>query len=63
MLTCRCNTCLCTGMIEIVRNAVTIASVQRSQGGMAGAFKNNALYDWLERKCSLQEKVSRYSPM
>ncbi|XP_056588424.1 phosphatidylinositol 4,5-bisphosphate 3-kinase catalytic subunit gamma isoform isoform X1 [Triplophysa dalaica] len=43
------------GMIEIVRNAVTIASVQRSQGGMAGAFKNNALYDWLERKCSLQE--------
>ncbi|XP_055045163.2 phosphatidylinositol 4,5-bisphosphate 3-kinase catalytic subunit gamma isoform isoform X1 [Misgurnus anguillicaudatus] len=44
------------GMIEIVRNAVTIASVQRSQGGVAGAFKNNALYDWLERKCSLQEK-------
>ncbi|KAA0707024.1 Phosphatidylinositol 4,5-bisphosphate 3-kinase catalytic subunit gamma isoform [Triplophysa tibetana] len=43
------------GMIEIVRNAVTIASVQRSQGGMAGAFKNTALYDWLERKCSLQE--------
>lgn len=48
-------------MIEIVRNAITIASVQKSQGGMAGAFKNNALYDWLERKCPFQEKVSRYS--
>uniref|UniRef100_A0A673LAF2 phosphatidylinositol 3-kinase n=1 Tax=Sinocyclocheilus rhinocerous TaxID=307959 RepID=A0A673LAF2_9TELE len=44
------------GMIEIVRNAITIASVQRSQGGVAGAFKNNALYDWLQRKCPFQEK-------
>ncbi|XP_067303388.1 phosphatidylinositol 4,5-bisphosphate 3-kinase catalytic subunit gamma isoform [Pseudorasbora parva] len=44
------------GMIEIVRDAITIASVQKSQGGMAGAFKNNALYDWLQRKCPLQEK-------
>ncbi|XP_051947749.1 phosphatidylinositol 4,5-bisphosphate 3-kinase catalytic subunit gamma isoform isoform X1 [Xyrauchen texanus] len=44
------------GMIEIVRNAVTIASVQKSQGGMAGAFKNNALFDWLGRKCPFQEK-------
>ncbi|RXN23576.1 phosphatidylinositol 4,5-bisphosphate 3-kinase catalytic subunit gamma isoform-like protein [Labeo rohita] len=44
------------GMIEIVRNAITIASVQRSQGGVAGAFKNNALYDWLQRKCLFQEK-------
>uniref|UniRef100_A0A673LHX7 Phosphatidylinositol 4,5-bisphosphate 3-kinase catalytic subunit gamma isoform-like n=1 Tax=Sinocyclocheilus rhinocerous TaxID=307959 RepID=A0A673LHX7_9TELE len=49
------------GMIEIVRNAITIASVQRSQGGVAGAFKNNALYDWLQRKCPFQEKVSRYT--
>ncbi|XP_073678770.1 phosphatidylinositol 4,5-bisphosphate 3-kinase catalytic subunit gamma isoform [Garra rufa] len=44
------------GMIEIVRNAITIAAVQRSQGGVAGAFKNNALYDWLQRKCPFQEK-------
>ncbi|KAK2885671.1 hypothetical protein Q8A67_016508 [Cirrhinus molitorella] len=44
------------GMIEIVRNAITIASVQRSQGGMAGTFKNNALYDWLQKKCLFQEK-------
>ncbi|XP_021329311.1 phosphatidylinositol 4,5-bisphosphate 3-kinase catalytic subunit gamma isoform [Danio rerio] len=44
------------GMIEIVRNAITIASVQRSQGGVAGAFKNNALYDWLQTKCPFQEK-------
>ncbi len=56
-----CMSVFDTGMIEIVRNAITIASLQRSQGGMAGAFKNNALYDWLERKCPFQEKVSRYT--
>uniref|UniRef100_A0A672SLN2 Si:rp71-17i16.5 n=1 Tax=Sinocyclocheilus grahami TaxID=75366 RepID=A0A672SLN2_SINGR len=58
---CVCMSVFDTGMIEIVRNAITIASVQRSQGGVAGAFKNNALYDWLERKCPFQEKVSRYT--
>uniref|UniRef100_A0A672SKZ0 Si:rp71-17i16.5 n=1 Tax=Sinocyclocheilus grahami TaxID=75366 RepID=A0A672SKZ0_SINGR len=60
-LTFSCMSVFDTGMIEIVRNAITIASVQRSQGGVAGAFKNNALYDWLERKCPFQEKVSRYT--
>ncbi|TRY90625.1 hypothetical protein DNTS_003694 [Danionella cerebrum] len=43
------------GMIEIVRNAITIASIQRSQGGVGGTFKNNALHDWLERKSPLRE--------
>ncbi|KAI4901509.1 hypothetical protein NFI96_033444, partial [Prochilodus magdalenae] len=44
------------GMIEIVRDAVTIAAIQRNQGGTTGAFKNSALYDWLKEKCPLQEK-------
>ncbi|RVE70207.1 hypothetical protein OJAV_G00062170 [Oryzias javanicus] len=43
------------GMIEIVRNAVTLAAVQKSFGGSAGAFKNNALFEWLKSKCPLQE--------
>ncbi|XP_053338796.1 phosphatidylinositol 4,5-bisphosphate 3-kinase catalytic subunit gamma isoform [Clarias gariepinus] len=44
------------GMIEIVRDAVTIAAIQRIQGGTTGAFKNNALFEWLKGMCSLQEK-------
>ncbi|KAL7864769.1 hypothetical protein AOLI_G00161890 [Acnodon oligacanthus] len=44
------------GMIEIVRDAVTIAAIQRNQGGTTGAFRNNALYEWLKEKCPLQEK-------
>ncbi|XP_030589873.1 phosphatidylinositol 4,5-bisphosphate 3-kinase catalytic subunit gamma isoform-like [Archocentrus centrarchus] len=43
------------GMIEIVRNATTIAAVQRSLGGTTGAFKNNVLFEWLKSKCPLQE--------
>ncbi|KAG7519418.1 phosphatidylinositol 4,5-bisphosphate 3-kinase catalytic subunit gamma isoform-like [Solea senegalensis] len=43
------------GMIEIVRNAVTIAAVQRSHGGSASVFKNDALFEWLKSKCPLQE--------
>ncbi|XP_023812142.1 phosphatidylinositol 4,5-bisphosphate 3-kinase catalytic subunit gamma isoform [Oryzias latipes] len=43
------------GMIEIVRNAVTLAAIQKSFGGSAGAFKNNALFEWLKSKCPLQE--------
>ncbi|TSM04851.1 Phosphatidylinositol 4,5-bisphosphate 3-kinase catalytic subunit gamma isoform [Bagarius yarrelli] len=45
------------GMIEIVRDAVTIAAIQRIQGGTTGAFKNNALFDWLKGMCPLQEKL------
>ncbi|CAL8324935.1 unnamed protein product [Merluccius merluccius] len=43
------------GMIEIVRKAATIAAVQRSEGGTHGAFKNDALFNWLRSKCPLQE--------
>ncbi|XP_076597714.1 phosphatidylinositol 4,5-bisphosphate 3-kinase catalytic subunit gamma isoform [Chaetodon auriga] len=43
------------GMIEIVRNAATIAAVQRSHGGTTGAFRNDALFEWLKSKCPLQE--------
>lgn len=45
-------------MIEIVRNAVTIAAIQRSLGGTTGAFTNDALYEWLKSKGPLQEIVS-----
>ncbi|KAK5863103.1 hypothetical protein PBY51_000158 [Eleginops maclovinus] len=43
------------GMLEIVRDAATIATVQRSHGGTIGAFKNDALFEWLKSKCPLQE--------
>ncbi|XP_034074370.1 phosphatidylinositol 4,5-bisphosphate 3-kinase catalytic subunit gamma isoform [Gymnodraco acuticeps] len=43
------------GMIEIVRDAATIATVQRIHGGTIGAFKNDALFEWLKSKCPLQE--------
>ncbi|XP_064154224.1 phosphatidylinositol 4,5-bisphosphate 3-kinase catalytic subunit gamma isoform isoform X3 [Anguilla rostrata] len=43
------------GMIEIVRDAVTIATVQRSMGGTSGAFKTDALFDWLKGRNLLQE--------
>ncbi|KAF1390879.1 hypothetical protein PFLUV_G00062680 [Perca fluviatilis] len=43
------------GMIEIVRDAATIAAVQKNQGGTTGAFRNNALYEWLKSKSPLQE--------
>ncbi|XP_045912998.1 phosphatidylinositol 4,5-bisphosphate 3-kinase catalytic subunit gamma isoform [Micropterus dolomieu] len=43
------------GMIEIVRNAVTIAAVQKSHGGTTSAFRNDALFEWLKSKCPLQE--------
>ncbi|XP_041080817.1 phosphatidylinositol 4,5-bisphosphate 3-kinase catalytic subunit gamma isoform-like [Polyodon spathula] len=43
------------GMIEVVRDAMTIASVQRSKGGTTGAFKNDALFEWIREKCQVQE--------
>ncbi|XP_041800980.1 phosphatidylinositol 4,5-bisphosphate 3-kinase catalytic subunit gamma isoform isoform X2 [Chelmon rostratus] len=43
------------GMIEIVRNAATIAAVQGSHYGTTGAFRNDALFEWLKSKCPLQE--------
>lgn len=46
-------------MIEIVRDAATIAAVQRTHGGTTGAFRNDALYEWLKSKSPLQEVVSK----
>ncbi|XP_029995881.1 phosphatidylinositol 4,5-bisphosphate 3-kinase catalytic subunit gamma isoform [Sphaeramia orbicularis] len=43
------------GVIEIVRNAATIAAVQRSHGGTTAAFRNDALFEWLRSKGPLQE--------
>ncbi|XP_041047074.1 phosphatidylinositol 4,5-bisphosphate 3-kinase catalytic subunit gamma isoform isoform X2 [Carcharodon carcharias] len=43
------------GMIEVVRDATTIATVQRCKGGNTGAFKNDALYDWLKSKLQVEE--------
>ncbi|GCB81949.1 hypothetical protein scyTo_0022258, partial [Scyliorhinus torazame] len=43
------------GMIEVVRDATTIATVQRSKGGNTGAFKNDALCDWLKSKMQVEE--------
>lgn len=46
-------------MIEIVRNAVTIATVQKNHKGATVPFKNDdALFEWLKSKCPLQEIVS-----
>ncbi|XP_042195638.1 phosphatidylinositol 4,5-bisphosphate 3-kinase catalytic subunit gamma isoform [Callorhinchus milii] len=43
------------GMIEIVRDATTIAAVQRSQGGTTAAFKNEALHEWLRSRLQVEE--------
>ena len=54
---------LSAGMIEIVRDAATIAAVQRSLGGTTAAFRNDALFEWLKSKCPLQEMVSNMEYM
>ncbi|XP_078517955.1 phosphatidylinositol 4,5-bisphosphate 3-kinase catalytic subunit gamma isoform-like [Lissotriton helveticus] len=45
------------GMIEVVRDARTIASVQRTKGA-AGTqvFKDDALHTWLRTQCQIEEK-------
>ncbi|XP_043934659.1 phosphatidylinositol 4,5-bisphosphate 3-kinase catalytic subunit gamma isoform-like isoform X2 [Protopterus annectens] len=43
------------GMIEIVRDATTIANVQRSRGGTTRAFKDDALLEWLKTQCKVTE--------
>lgn len=50
-------------MIEIVRDAATIAAVQRTHRGSAGAFRNDAVFEWLKSKCPLQEIVSHKKNM
>ncbi|XP_069793565.1 phosphatidylinositol 4,5-bisphosphate 3-kinase catalytic subunit gamma isoform-like [Narcine bancroftii] len=43
------------GIIQAVQNAVTIAAMQRMKGGNGGAFKNDALHDWLRAKLPVEE--------
>ncbi|XP_039617126.1 phosphatidylinositol 4,5-bisphosphate 3-kinase catalytic subunit gamma isoform [Polypterus senegalus] len=44
------------GMIEIVKNATTIANIQQSTVGNTGAFKDEVLNQWLRDKCLTEEK-------
>ncbi|XP_054843829.1 phosphatidylinositol 4,5-bisphosphate 3-kinase catalytic subunit gamma isoform isoform X3 [Eublepharis macularius] len=45
------------GMIEIVKDAMTIAKIQQSTVGNTGAFKDEILNQWLKEKCVIEEKV------
>lgn len=44
-------------MIEIVKDATTIANIQQSVVGSTGAFKDEILYQWLRDKCINEDKV------
>uniref|UniRef100_A0A3Q2P3R0 Phosphatidylinositol-4,5-bisphosphate 3-kinase, catalytic subunit gamma n=1 Tax=Fundulus heteroclitus TaxID=8078 RepID=A0A3Q2P3R0_FUNHE len=44
------------GMIEIVKDANTIANIQQSVVGSTGAFKDEILHQWLRDKCVSEEK-------
>ncbi|XP_069085946.1 phosphatidylinositol 4,5-bisphosphate 3-kinase catalytic subunit gamma isoform [Pleurodeles waltl] len=45
------------GMIEIVKDATTIAQIQQSTVGNTGAFKDEVLNQWLKEKCPIDEKL------
>lgn len=45
-------------MIEIVKDATTIAKIQQSTVGNTGAFKDEILNQWLKERCVIEEKVS-----
>lgn len=45
------------GMIEIVKDATTIANIQQSVVGSTGAFKDEILCQWLRDKCVSEDKV------
>lgn len=44
-------------MIEIVKDATTIANIQQSVMGSTGAFKDEILSQWLRDKCVSEDKV------
>ena len=44
-------------MIEIVKDARTIANIQQSIVGNTGAFKDELLNQWLREKCVCEDKV------
>lgn len=48
-------------MIEIVKDATTIAKIQQSTVGNTGAFKDEILNQWLKDRCVIEEKVSSLS--
>uniref|UniRef100_A0A4W5RDG3 Phosphatidylinositol 4,5-bisphosphate 3-kinase catalytic subunit gamma isoform n=1 Tax=Hucho hucho TaxID=62062 RepID=A0A4W5RDG3_9TELE len=47
------------GMIEIVKDATTIANIQQSVVGSTGAFKDEILNQWLRDKCVSEEKFQQ----
>ncbi|XP_069785104.1 phosphatidylinositol 4,5-bisphosphate 3-kinase catalytic subunit gamma isoform isoform X2 [Narcine bancroftii] len=44
------------GMIQIVKDATTIAKIQQSTVGNTGAFKDEVLNHWLKDKCPIEDK-------
>uniref|UniRef100_A0A3Q3NCC8 Phosphatidylinositol-4,5-bisphosphate 3-kinase, catalytic subunit gamma n=1 Tax=Labrus bergylta TaxID=56723 RepID=A0A3Q3NCC8_9LABR len=47
------------GMIEIVKDATTIANIQQSVVGSTGAFKDEILNQWLRDKCVGEDKFQQ----
>ncbi|XP_029681180.1 phosphatidylinositol 4,5-bisphosphate 3-kinase catalytic subunit gamma isoform isoform X1 [Takifugu rubripes] len=47
------------GMIEIVKDATTIANIQQSVVGSTGAFKDEILCQWLRDKCVNEDKFQQ----
>ncbi|KAG7320109.1 hypothetical protein KOW79_015962 [Hemibagrus wyckioides] len=47
------------GMIEIVKDATTIANIQQSTVGNTGAFKDEILNQWLRDKCVNEDKYQQ----
>ncbi|XP_072311036.1 phosphatidylinositol 4,5-bisphosphate 3-kinase catalytic subunit gamma isoform [Eucyclogobius newberryi] len=47
------------GMIEIVKDATTIANIQQSVVGSTGAFKDEILHQWLRDKCLSEDKFQQ----
>uniref|UniRef100_A0A8C5HE99 Phosphatidylinositol 4,5-bisphosphate 3-kinase catalytic subunit gamma isoform n=1 Tax=Gouania willdenowi TaxID=441366 RepID=A0A8C5HE99_GOUWI len=47
------------GMIEIVKDATTIANIQQSVVGSTGAFKDEILHQWLREKCVREDKFQQ----
>uniref|UniRef100_A0A8C2ZW33 Phosphatidylinositol-4,5-bisphosphate 3-kinase, catalytic subunit gamma n=1 Tax=Cyclopterus lumpus TaxID=8103 RepID=A0A8C2ZW33_CYCLU len=47
------------GMIEIVKDATTIANIQQSVVGSTGAFKDEILSQWLRDKCVSEDKFQQ----
>lgn len=46
------------GMIEVVVNSRTVASIQKDCGGSWGAFRDELLHDWLRRECATADEFA-----